>query len=134
MFKLFDGREHFFQWDLDRKLIVSDATITQVHFCNRTDDCSLVCETYEIDGTTVVDVPNILLQTAWRIRAYAYRDNYTKVEECFEVIPRTKPADYVYTETEVLNYNTLLERINEIDEDIAETVKDYLTENPPEVD
>ena len=46
MFKLQDGRDRFYQWDSDRKLIVEDASITEVHFSNRTDDYSLVCETY----------------------------------------------------------------------------------------
>lgn len=134
MFKIYDGREQFYQWDVDRKLIVADAAITQVHFCNRTGDCSLVCETYVADGLTLVDVPNILLQSDWRIKAYAYDSNYTKYEKCYEVIPRTKPADYVYTETETLNYNTLLDRIDEVDANIAANVEEYLKENPVAVD
>mgnify|MGYP007037154920 CR=1 FL=1 len=61
-------------------------------------------------------MPNILLQTDWKIRVYAYDGAYTKHDECYEVKGRTKPADYVYTETEVLNYSTLLERIKELEE------------------
>ena len=134
MFKIYDGREQFFQWDIDRKLIVDDSSITQVHFCNRTDNCSLVCETYVEDGVTVVNVPNILLQTSWRIRAYAYDGKHTKHEECFDVVARTKPADYVYTETEILNYENLLNLINELDENLADTVQQYLKDNPVSVD
>ena len=136
MFKIYDGREHFYQWDIDRKLIVADPAIKEVHFCNRTDNCSLVCETYVVDGVTLVDVPNLLLQTAWRIRAYAYDGNYTKHEECYEVTPRTKPSDYVYTETEVKNYDDLVERINQIEENgvsdevVENAVNKFLTENP----
>jgi hypothetical protein len=77
LFKIYDGRNQFYQWDIDRKLIVNDAEITQVHFCNRTDDCSLVCETYAEDGLNIVNVPNILLQEDWRINVYAYDKNYT---------------------------------------------------------
>lgn len=132
MFKIYDGREHFYQWDSDRKLIVEDPAIKEVHFCNRTDDCSLVCETYTEDGLTLANVPNILLQTDWRIKVYAFDGNYTKYEECYEVKPRTKPADYVYTETDVVNYTNLLERMNTIDENIEETVGDYF-ENHPDV-
>ena len=134
MFKIFDGRDSFYQWDLDRRLIVDSPTIKEVHFCNRTGDCSLVCETYAENGVMYADVPNILLQTAWRIRAYAYDGNATLHEESYDVIPRTKPADYVYTETEVLNFNLLLERINEVDANIEEIVEDYLHENPPTAD
>lgn len=134
MFKIYDGREQFYQWDIDRKLIVEDAAVSQVHFCNRTDDCSLVCETYVEDGATVVNVPNILLQSDWRIRAYAYDGKHTLHEKCFDVIARTKPADYVYTETEILNFETLLSMIADIDENMAAEVEKYLKENPPEVD
>lgn len=138
MFKIYDGRERFFQWDLDRQLIVADASISEVHFCNRTDDCSLVCKTYVVDGVTLVNVPNVLLQTAWRIRAYAYDSTYTKFEKCFDVTPRTKPADYVYTETEVLSYETISKRMDAIESDIegvaAEIIKEYLEENEITVD
>jgi hypothetical protein len=134
LFKIEDGRDRFYQWDIDRKLIVEDAAITQVHFCNRTDECSLVCETYTENGRTLVNVPNILLQTDWRINVYAYDKSYTKHSAVFTVVKRSKPADYVYTETEALNYDTLLERMNAIDESIATEVNEYLKENPVEVD
>lgn len=134
LFKIYDGREQFYQWDIDRKIIVDDAAITQVHFCNRTDECSLVCETYQENGLTLVNVPNVLLQTDWRINVYAYDTNYTKFSKCFNVVKRSKPESYVYTETETLNYNVLLERMDGIEENIGETVKNYLDENPIEVD
>ena len=47
---------------------------------------------------------------------------------------RNKPDNYVYTETEILNYNTLLDRVNAVDENIENTVEKYLEENPPQVD
>ena len=116
MFKIYDGRSHFYQWDIDRKLIVEDASISEVHFCNQTDNYSLVCKTYIEDGLNLVNVPNILLQNDWRINVYAYDSNYTKFSEQFDVIRRCKPEDYVYTETEILNYNTLSDRITKIEE------------------
>lgn len=112
MFQLEDGRKQFYQWDIDRKLIVEDETIKEVHFCNRTDNCSLVCKPYLENGQYLVDVPNILLQTAWKIRVYAYI-GYTKHEECFEVIARTKPADYIYTETEVLTWEVYEKKLED---------------------
>ena len=115
MFKIQDGRTMFYQWDIDRKLIVEDANIKEVHFCNKTDECSLVCNTYVEEGLTVVNVPNILLQDIWRIYVYAYDRNYTKFEADYSVKPRSKPADYVYTETEVLRYETLEERIEALE-------------------
>ena len=112
MFSIYDGRETFYQWDINRKLIVEDETIKQVHFCNRTGDCALVCEVYNENGKRVVDVPNILLQTDWKIRVYAYDGNYTKHDACYEVVSRNKPADYAYTETEILNYETMNSKID----------------------
>ena len=118
MFKIEDGRECFYQWDLNRRLIVEDASITQVHFCNRTDSCSLVCETYVEDGITLVNVPNILLQTDWKIHIYAYDGAYTKHEECYEVVRRSKPADYIYTETDVFSVEKIVdEAISELEND-----------------
>lgn len=134
MFKILDGRSQFYQWDIDRKIVVDDITINQVHFCNRTDECSLVCEVYDLDGLRVADVPNILLQQDWRINVYAYDRNYTKHCEVYEVVKRSKPADYVYTETEVLNFDVLLEKMDNIEGSIESTVTDYLKENPPTTD
>ena len=104
MFKIKDGRDKFYQWDIDRKLIVEDASITEVHFSNRTDDYALVVKTYIENGITLANVPNILLQTNWRIHVYAVDGNYTKHEKCYEIVARTKPSDYVYTETEIINW------------------------------
>ena len=114
MFKLLDGREHLWQWDLDRQIAVSDSTVTEVHFCNKTDDCSLVVKV--VDG--IANIPNILLQQPFDIRVYAYCACYTKVEATFKVKARTQPSDYVYTETETLQYSTLGNRIDELQEQV----------------
>ena len=116
MFTILDGRKQFYQWDKNRKLIVEDSTIKQVHFCNKTDNCSLVCETYIEDGKTLVDVPNELLQTDWRINVYAYDGSATKHSATFGIIGRTKPADYLYTETDILNYENVLQIANDAKE------------------
>ena len=137
MFYIEDGREHFYQWDTDRRIVVEDQSIKEVHFCNRTGDCSLVCEVYfhdnDFGGVYVANVPNILLQTDWKIRVYAYDGKHTRYDASYEVKSRTKPADYVYTETEVLNYNTLLDRIEAIEEkEVDVDLSNYYTK--PEVD
>ena len=123
MFKIEDGRSQFYQWDLNRKLIVEDPTITEVHFCNRTDNCSLVCETYTENGLTLVNVPNLLLQTDWKIHVYAYV-GYTKHDECFEVKSRTKPADYIYTETEIKRYEDFENRIEDLEDQSKQNKND----------
>ncbi len=136
MFKIYDGRTCFYQWDLDRKLIIEDTSVKEVHFCNKTDECSLVCEVYDLDGLRAADVPNIILQDAWTINVYAYDGNYTKHSVSYKVKARTKPADYIYTETEVKRFDELEDRVAVLEAnggvsiDLSEYVKktDYATE------
>lgn len=137
MFRLRDGRSELFQWDSDLQLIVEDGSISEVHFCNKTDTCSLVCEVYEQDGLRLVNVPNILLQDAWPIRVYGYCGCYTKEAQIFKVLPRSKPEDYIYTETEIKRFAALEERMDEVEkvvtaEGVANAVEEYLTKNPIE--
>ena len=119
MFRIADGRKSFYQWDVNRQIIVEDYSIQEVHFCNKTDDCSLVVEVYadSLDCELKADVPNILLQNDFPIRVYAYcGDGYTKIEETFKVITRTKPSDYIYTETEVKTVEAVEKRMTELEE------------------
>lgn len=130
MFRIADGRESFYQWDLDRQIIVEDNSIVEVHFCNRTDDCSLVVEV--VDG--LANVPNILLQSSFDVRVFGYDGKATLHDKKFKVNARTKPADYTYKETEIKSYEYLENKIKEIEENgvsdevIEKAVKDYLTE------
>lgn len=116
--------------------MVEDTTITEVHFCNKTTPNSLVVETYIEDGELFANIPNILLQDNWDICVYAYCDCYTKVEERVKVKARSKPSDYVYTETEVKEWDDLVQRLDEIekkgvsDEVVANAVEQYLIDNP----
>lgn len=120
MFTIYDGREYFYQWDLDRKLIVDDETIKQVHFCNKKDDCSLVCDVYTEGAQRLVNVPNIILQDDWRINVYGYDGQHTKHSESFDVKSRSKPADYIYTETEVKSFEALEQKVNDKLEQVDE--------------
>ena len=126
MFRIADGRKSFYQWDVNRQIIVEDPTITEVHFCNKTDDCSLVVEVYAdpLDSEVKANVPNILLQNDFPIRVYAYcNDGYTKIEETFKVITRTRPSDYIYTETEI---KTVEESLAKAVKELEESNKDIL--------
>lgn len=138
MFKIEGGGMRFYQWDTNRRLIVEDSKIEQVHFCNTTDECSLVAEVYAENGKRFVNVPNILLQDTWPIRVYGY-DSYTKHYAVFNIIARTKPADYVYTETEIKSWDAIVKRVDEIEatvttEGVKTAVEEYLQENPIDVD
>lgn len=109
MFKIVDGREYFYQWDLDRQITVEDSSITEVHFCNRTDDCSLVVDV--TDG--IANVPNIILTNSFDVRVFGYDGKATLHEKTFKVKPRTKPADYVYVETEARKFDELMAKAEE---------------------
>lgn len=104
MFKLTDNRTEFYQWDLNRTMIIEDNSISQVHFENNSISKSLVCEVYEIDGIRVVNVPNVLLQQNLTLNVYACDGEYTLFKEQFKVNSRPRPEGYVYTETETLTW------------------------------
>lgn len=139
MFKLLDGREHLWQWDLNRKLIVEDKTIKAVHFCNRTSTSSITRYCYDVNGMWIVDVPNICLQESYRLRVYGFsEEKYTMVAQYFVVEARTKPEGYVYTETEVAYWEDLDERIKALEENpvseevMAAAIEAYFAANPIE--
>lgn len=116
MFEIIDGRKAFYQWDIGQRLYV-DVDCSEVHY-NSDSDNALVVKSYDYEGKQVVDVPNILLQTVTPITAYAVVVSdgvYTKYQKTFSVIARQKPDDYVYTETEVLSYSNLDERIRKLE-------------------
>ena len=133
--KIHGDLSYFWQWDLDRKLIVEDAGVcSQVHFYNGFGE-ALVCLIRNEDGFRVVDVPNILLQKSEPIQAYLYAvakdGTRTRSSHCFSVIGRSRPTEYVYTETEVFNYAYLDKRLKELEgEGLANAVADYLEKNP----
>ena len=123
MFKIADGREHFYQWDLDRQITVDDASIVEVHFCNRTDDCSLVVAV--VDG--VANVPNVILHNSFDVRVFGYDGKATLHEKTFKVKPRTKPSDYFYTEIEIRNYDALQKYVEDSVKDMQKQVSDSTT-------
>ena len=125
MFKLEDGRGELFQWDLDRRVILDDKSVNEVHFCNRTDNCSLVTPVFEEGGKRMAEIPNILLQQDLPIKVYAYDRYYTKQAITYKVNTRTKPADYAYTETEVVTWQKVQDQVNQLCEAVytAEEVR-----------
>ena len=136
-----DGRYKFYQWDSNQQLIVEDGGIcNQVHFVGGNLEGALVCEIEEVDGIRVVDVPNLLLQFSGLITAYLFWHSHsgalTHYAKSFLVLKRAKPESYVYSQTEVINYSDLVDRIRQIEEnglsnDLIETsVLRYMSENP----
>ena len=136
MFTLVDNPT-LYQWDLNRKLLVAQLNVTEVHFCNGTDDCALVVNTVIENNRNYAYIPNILLQSALPIKAYAYvNDSYTAECKCFKVTKRNKPSDYAYTETEIKSYEyldaklTQIEEIGFSEETVGKAVTGYMYAHP----
>lgn len=133
-----DGRMHFYQWDTGQQLaVIHEEGCEEVHFCHNGDEAALVCPIREEEGKRVADVPNILLQRAGTLMAYLSEETETgeriRKTNSFCVKDRPKPEDYIYTETEVINYNSLSNRLEKLEgEGISQAVEAYLKENPVE--
>ena len=115
MFYIYDN-EKLYQWDTQRVLYVEDDTITKVHFANCLCKEAYDCPVNEGFGVRYVDIPNELLQEYMDIKVWAWDGYNTKHCATFPVEKRTKPADYVYTPTEVKNYEALEERVKKVEE------------------
>ena len=72
IFKIFDGRTNFWQWDTKQKLIVLDDRITEVRFSNRNMEHSKRRIVYtDKNGMRICNVPDLLLQLPKNLIAYA---------------------------------------------------------------
>lgn len=101
IFKIYDGRTNFWQWDTKQKLIVLDDRITEVRFSNRNMEHSKRRPVYtDKDGKRVCNVPDLLLQLPKNLIAYACIKNddgscSTVKAVKFAVNRQPIPSDYV---------------------------------------
>lgn len=95
IFKIYDGRANFWQWDTKQKLIVLDESITEVHFSNRDMNHSIIKNVYELEGMRVCNVPDIILQLPRNLIAYACTEDSTVKSVKFAVVKRPIPDGYV---------------------------------------
>ena len=103
IFKIYDGRTNFWQWDRRQKLIVLDDTVTQVHFSNRNMTHSIKRDVYiDKNGLRVCNVPDDLLKMPRNLIAYAYADVATVKSVKFAVVKRPMPSDYISDQSEEL--------------------------------
>jgi hypothetical protein len=113
--KMPGSRLHFWQWDTGQRLEVQNQDCGEVHFCNGTTNCALVVSIRNAEGgARVVDIPDVILQTAGIFSAYLFQrrsdGTETKHEYRFRVDPRSRPSDYIYTETDVLTVERAIEK------------------------
>lgn len=112
-----------YQWEVDRTILISGADITtvpQVHFANaRTTNALPVAPTLA-DGILSVDVPDILLQQAEVLYIYLVygTDNELRTEYAFRipVYPRKKPAEYTYSESDLISLYSLEQRVSYLEQ------------------
>ena len=92
VFKIYDGRTNFWQWDTKQKLIVLDDRVTEVRFSNRNMEHSKRRPVYtDKDGFRICNVPDVLLQLPKNLIAYAcVKDN----DGCCKTIKAVKFAVY----------------------------------------
>ncbi|MBQ6804566.1 MAG: hypothetical protein IJP04_07920 [Clostridia bacterium] len=97
MLKIYNGRKAFWQWDSGQKMLVTYEGPCDIHFKIPGEDVAISAPTYLLEGRTVADVPDQLLQVPGHLTAYIYicvGDKYTAIMEQFPIIPRQKPANY----------------------------------------
>lgn len=124
IFKIYDGRPYFWQWDTNQKLIVLDETVDEVHFSNRDMKHAIpkdVCT--DKDGRRVCYIPDALLTLPKNLVASAYvtDDNANKTLRSvkFAVRQRPIPADYVTSEN--IQFEDFTERLDIIEEIIEDS-------------
>lgn len=127
MLEILNGREYFFQWDTNQKLIIEDNEVVVVQYDNGTGD-ALVCPVYEYEGQRVADVPNIMLQMPIVIKAYAACEDCVRYARAYKVEQRSRPDDYIYTETETLKYTKLLSMLEEKEAALREDINTFTAE------
>ena len=107
------GVDRLTQWDVGRQINV-DKDIDMVHFSNRPYGYSKNVKV--TDG--VADVPDMFLTSCAPLRVWAYvgdfEKGYTKIEKIYEVKPKNRPEDYIYTPEEVKTWEKLQSEIGDL--------------------
>ena len=108
IFKIYDGRTNFWQWDTKQKLIVLDERINEVRFSNRNMEHSKRRLVYvDKNGLRVCNVPDLLLQLPKNLIAYACIKNddgscSTVKAVKFAVNQQPIPTDYICEQDAVI--------------------------------
>lgn len=96
-----------FQWDLNQKI---PCQFPEAHFASIGSSDALIVSA---DGGNA-SVPNILLQEPKDIMVWFMRDDAVADSGRIRVITRAKPADYIYTETEVHTFESLVGKVEDV--------------------
>lgn len=111
-----NGRDRFWQWDVNQQLVIRGVADTfHVHYEQEGIAKPLpVLPVKQADGSFLAPVPNILLQNAEEFTVYVYHtgtdEQYTKTFKRFYVAPKEKPAEYIYTETQLVTWEGMAQQ------------------------
>ena len=137
--------KYLYQWDTERSINIMDIEISagiELHFCNVDSDDALIITPQIANGGFKAIIPDELLQRDVPIMIYVVDTNGASSQTIgavrITVVPRPKPADYVYTPTEQLTIQELDERIKSLEENqsgtdpdaIQQAVDAYMAKNP----
>lgn len=114
-------QEKIYQWSTNVPVYV-DSTST-VQFAQVGSGETMNIEPQASGEVFVATIPNVLLQEAKDIFIYQGEES-----ERVSIIYRAKPDDYVYTETEVKDYDTLAAQLEELQKQV-----DVIESNPYEL-
>lgn len=136
IFKIYDGRTNFWQWDTGQKLIVLNENVTEVHFSNRDMEHSQKRTVYvDKSGKRVCNIPDVLLQLPKNLIAYAYVTDddgagHTVKSVKFAVIQRPIPVDYVCRQDDVIeDLTTRLELLEALIKDVEAGGQEFIKFN-----
>lgn len=99
--------ETIYQWDVSRTVDVD--TDCEVHFALQGEPQALIVAS----ALGKASIPNILLQDGRDIIAWKVQEDKTVETKRIAVMRRAKPADYVYTETETITFETLVAEVRD---------------------
>lgn len=96
-----------FQWDLNKQIPCS---FPEAHFaCVGSEDALIV----KANGGNA-QIPNILLQEGKDIMVWMMEDGAVADSGRIRIVTRAKPADYVYTESEVITFESLVAKVEDV--------------------
>lgn len=132
IFKIYDGRTSFWQWDTKQKLIVLDDTITEVRFSNRNMEHSKRRPVYtDKNGVRICNVPDLLLQLPKNLIAYACvkeEDGSSRTVKAvkFAVHQQPIPTDYICEQDAVIEDILMrIELLENLLKDVASGKKEF---------
>ena len=126
--ELDDGRMQVYQWETGRYLKLIDIKeCNTVNFYNSKGTGAFTVQTKKEDGVIKVQIPNEVLALDEKIRFYcnALDDNgqYVEMSGVINLIPRQRPDEYVYEESDLLTFDKVLQEANDIKK-ATEKIKD----------